>query len=114
MTVTAPRPSKLGLPDLTGRYSLAGALFTDSLGDGLFVAGADLPRRRFVRHHISNVTITVTSPTEAEGASYWMVIGEGGPESSGRYRDTYRRGPEDGWRFATRIVRADPWGTHSD
>jgi MFS family permease len=37
MTVTAPRPSKLGLPDLTGRYSLAGALFTDSLGDGLFV-----------------------------------------------------------------------------
>jgi len=37
MTVTAPRTSKLGLPDLTGRYSLAGALFTDSLGDGLFV-----------------------------------------------------------------------------
>jgi hypothetical protein len=81
---------------------------------GIVAAGADLPRRRFVRHHISNVTITVTSPTEAEGASYWMVIGEGGPESSGRYRDTYRRGPEDGWRFATRIVRADPWGTHSD
>src|SRR5580658_6434547 len=40
MTVTAPKSSKsskLGLPDLTGRYSLAGALFTDSLGDGLFV-----------------------------------------------------------------------------
>jgi MFS family permease len=37
MTVTAPRTSKLGLPNLTGRYSLAGALFTDSLGDGLFV-----------------------------------------------------------------------------
>jgi MFS family permease len=28
---------RLGLPDLRGRYSLAGALFTDSLGDGLFV-----------------------------------------------------------------------------
>ncbi len=28
---------RLGLPELTGRYSLAGALFTDSLGDGLFV-----------------------------------------------------------------------------
>jgi MFS family permease len=28
---------RLGLPELKGRYSLAGALFTDSLGDGLFV-----------------------------------------------------------------------------
>jgi MFS family permease len=40
MTVTeqAPRISqRLGLPDLNGRHSLAAALFTDSLGDGLFV-----------------------------------------------------------------------------
>jgi MFS family permease len=37
MTVTVHKSGKLGLPDLTGRYSLAGALFTDSLGDGLFV-----------------------------------------------------------------------------
>jgi MFS family permease len=28
---------RLGLPELKGRHSLAGALFTDSLGDGLFV-----------------------------------------------------------------------------
>jgi MFS family permease len=28
---------RLGLPELKNRYSLAGALFTDSLGDGLFV-----------------------------------------------------------------------------
>lgn len=28
---------RLGLPDLRGRYQLAAALFTDSLGDGLFV-----------------------------------------------------------------------------
>jgi MFS family permease len=37
----APAPSRirdrLGLPDLTGRHQLAGALFVDSLGDGLFV-----------------------------------------------------------------------------
>jgi MFS family permease len=37
----APAPSRirdrLGLPDLTGRYQLAGALFVDSLGDGLFL-----------------------------------------------------------------------------
>jgi MFS family permease len=37
----APAPprirDRLGLPDLTGRYQLAGALFVDSLGDGLFL-----------------------------------------------------------------------------
>jgi len=81
---------------------------------GIVAGNTDLPRRRFVRHHISNVTITVIGPAEAEGASYWMVIGEGGPESSGRYRDTYRREPDDQWRFATRFIRADPWGSHSD
>ena len=81
---------------------------------GVVAGGTDLPPRRFVRHHISNVTITVTSPTAAEGASYWMVIGERGPESSGRYRDTYQRDPDGQWRFATRTVRADPWGSHSD
>jgi SnoaL-like domain len=81
---------------------------------GIVTGSPDVPRRRFVRHHISNVTITVTLPTQAEGASYWMVIGEGGPESSGRYRDTYRRDPDGRWRFATRMIRADPWGSHSD
>jgi MFS family permease len=37
MVVSAIAREKLGLPELSGRYSLAGALFTDSLGDGLFV-----------------------------------------------------------------------------
>ncbi len=81
---------------------------------GIVTGGTNLPRRRFVRHHVSNVTITVTSSCDAEGASYWMVIGEGGPESSGRYRDTYRRGRDGRWQFATRMVRADRWGSHGD
>jgi MFS family permease len=37
MAVSEIAREKLGLPELSGRYSLAGALFTDSLGDGLFV-----------------------------------------------------------------------------
>ena len=36
MAVKALARDKLGLPELTGHSSLAGALFTDSLGDGLF------------------------------------------------------------------------------
>jgi ketosteroid isomerase-like protein len=80
---------------------------------GLVAGASDRPRRRFVRHHISNVTITVTGPTEGHGASYWLVIGDGGPDSSGRYRDTYRRDPDARWRFATRMIRADPWGANA-
>jgi MFS family permease len=37
MAVREVTRSRLGLPELGGRYQLAGALFTDSLGDGLFV-----------------------------------------------------------------------------
>jgi MFS family permease len=37
MAVRELARDKLGLPELSGRYSLAGALFADSLGDGLFV-----------------------------------------------------------------------------
>lgn len=37
MAVRELTRNRLGLPDLSGRHQLAGALFTDSLGDGLFV-----------------------------------------------------------------------------
>lgn len=37
LVATRTARERLGLPELTGRYPLAGALFTDSLGDGLFV-----------------------------------------------------------------------------
>ena len=37
MAVRELTRNRLGLPDLGGRHQLAGALFTDSLGDGLFV-----------------------------------------------------------------------------
>src|SRR5487761_488401 len=37
MAVKEATRDRLGLPDLTGRYQLAAALFTDSLGHGLFV-----------------------------------------------------------------------------
>lgn len=65
------------------------------------------PARTFIRHYTSNVTIDMTSPTEASGASYWTVLSDDGFESSGRYRDTYRRSPDGSWRFATRKIRRD-------
>jgi ketosteroid isomerase-like protein len=65
------------------------------------------PRRSFIRHFIANHSIDVTSPTTATGAAYWLVISDVGLESSGRYRDSYRRGDDGRWRFATRKIRAD-------
>jgi len=61
----------------------------------------------FVRHHISNVSITVQSRTEAIGSSYWLVTNDNGFSSSGRYRDTYRRQDGGPWLIATRYIRPD-------
>jgi len=61
----------------------------------------------FIRHHIANVTISLTGPDTATGAAYWTVFADRGFESSGRYRDTYHRGDDGRWRFSSRTVRRD-------
>ena len=87
--------------DYVGHERIAG--FFGGIADGT----APGPKRTFIRHYISNVTIDLTSPNEASGAAYWTVISDDGLESSGRYRDTYRRDPDGPWRFATRKIRRD-------
>lgn len=74
---------------------------------GIVSTRAGGPATTFVRHHIANVTITLTDADTASGASYWTVYGDRGFESSGRYRDTYRRGADDVWRFSSRTIRRD-------
>lgn len=74
---------------------------------GIVSTRADGPATTFVRHHIANVTITLTGADTASGASYWSVYGDRGFESSGRYRDTYHRGADDVWRFSSRTIRRD-------
>lgn len=64
-------------------------------------------RRTFVRHNIANVTIDLTDNDHAHGASYWVVYSDDGFESSGRYRDDYRRRPDGTWRFTRRKIRRD-------
>ena len=67
------------------------------------VASSDVP---MLRHYSTNVTITVSSPTEATAASAFLVLAETGLDHWGRYRD--RLVPADGgWRFAHRLVRTD-------
>ena len=87
--------------DYVGRERISG--FFGGIADGTSPG----PKRTFIRHYISNLTIDVASQTEAAGASYWTVISDNGFESSGRYRDSYHRDPDGPWRFATRKIRRD-------
>jgi len=61
---------------------------------------------RSMRHHVTSLRIEVSAPGEATSASYFLVVGEHGPDHWGRYRDRYAH--RDGrWLFARRQVRVD-------
>jgi SnoaL-like domain len=60
----------------------------------------------FIRHHVSNLTIDVHSPTEARGACYFLAVTEHGVDHWGRYRDSYAP-QDDRWLFTHRLVRTD-------
>ena len=61
-----------------------------------------------VRHHVSSLIVTHTSPTEAESSSYFLVLTGIGVDHWGRYRDRLVVDPVDGcWRFEERVVRVD-------
>jgi hypothetical protein len=64
------------------------------------------PSQPYIRHHVSNVRITVESPERATSASYFAVLTSQGLDHWGRYRDVLV--PVDGrWLFAHRQVRVD-------
>ena len=64
------------------------------------------PTARFTRHHVSSLRIDVSSPEDATGAAYFLVVTDRGVDHWGRYRDRYVR--RDGyWLFAERRVRVD-------
>src|SRR5579871_1715185 len=89
-----------GRPPLAGREAIAGML-----GD---VKGqlAGTGPAAFIRHHVSSVSISVTSPSHAQAWSYFFAITHRGPDHWGRYRDELVTGPE-GWRFQRRRVSVD-------
>lgn len=60
-----------------------------------------------IRHHVSNLQITVEGREAAVGVSYFFVVTERGPDHWGRYRDRYRACGDGVWRFAERRVRMD-------
>ena len=114
----------------TGRFDDLAALFVD---DGVletdeqqwrgraairvFLAGtgsalAEATTRPLIRHHVSNLRITVASPDEATGSAYFFVVTERGPDHWGRYRDVYACAG-DRWLFRHRRVRLDGYAPNS-
>jgi SnoaL-like domain len=86
---------------LQGRGSIQA--FLEGVGVDLTAASTTLP---MIRHHMSNLTINVESPTTARGACYFLAVTEHGVDHWGRYRDEFV--PEgERWLFAHRFVRTD-------
>jgi ketosteroid isomerase-like protein len=68
--------------------------------------------RPLVRHHVSNVLVTIGGPDAASAESYFLAVTERGPDHWGRYRDRLVR--RDGrWLFAQRRARADGYAPGS-
>ena len=82
--------------------------FLAGVGATLAEAGA----RPLIRHHVSNLRITVANSDEAAGSAYFFVVTERGPDHWGRYRDVYARAG-DRWLFRHRRVRLDGYAPSS-
>jgi hypothetical protein len=96
-----------GVLDIRGEEPLVGRdairAYLDGVGADLSAASTSAP---MIRHHVSNLTITVESPTAATGACYFLAVTEHGVDHWGRYRDQYVP-DRDRWLFAHRTVRTD-------
>lgn len=94
------------LPPVTGRTALRE--FFSGTNRNLVAATT----RPLIRHHVSNLRITVDGPDAASGTCYFFVVTERGPDHWGRYRDRYVR-TGDRWRFQRRTVRTDGFAADS-
>jgi hypothetical protein len=93
-----------GEPPLHGRDAIRA--FLEGVGSQLI----DATTVPMIRHHVSNLTIEVRSPTEARGACYFLAVTEHGVDHWGRYRDQYvpeDSSPDARWLFAHRLARTD-------
>jgi hypothetical protein len=86
---------------LEGRAAIVDYL--TGVGRDLVAAATAVPQ---LRHHVSSLSITMVSETEANAACYFLAVTEHGVDHWGRYRD--RLVPDgDEWLFAHRSVRTD-------
>jgi SnoaL-like domain len=95
-----------GVLEVRGEDPLRGRDAIQAYLEGVGVQLAGATTAPMIRHHVSNLTIDVESPTEARGACYFLAVTEHGVDHWGRYRDQYVSSG-DRWLFAHRYVRTD-------
>jgi len=95
-----------GVLAVHGEAPLVGAAairaFLGGVGDDLRAGGAP----RLIRHHTTNLQITVDSRSAARARCYFLVVSAAGLDHWGRYRDDLVPGGER-WLLARREVRTD-------
>ena len=99
-----------GVLEVRGEPALHGRAAIRAFLEGVSVQLSDASTVPIIRHHVSNLTISVVSPTEAQGACYFLAVTEHGVDHWGRYRDTYVAGAgadQGRWLFAHRLARTD-------
>jgi uncharacterized protein (TIGR02246 family) len=95
-----------GVLEVHGEEPLRGRAAIRAFLEGVGTQLNDATTVATIRHHVSNLTIDIVSPTEARGACYFLAITEHGVDHWGRYRDRYT--PDgDKWLFAHRLARTD-------
>jgi len=95
-----------GVLEVRGQASLHGREAIRAYLEGVGTELSDATTAPIIRHHVSNLTIDVVSPTGAHGACYFLAVTEHGVDHWGRYRDHYVL-EGDRWRFAHRLARTD-------
>ena len=95
-----------GVLEVRGQTPLRGRDAIQDFLEGVGVQLRDATTVPMIRHHVSNLTIDVESPSEARGACYFLAVTEHGVDHWGRYRDRYVS-EGDRWLFAHRLVRTD-------
>lgn len=90
----------------TGRERFDGrAAIVAGLGAGLGRRrGGGAPATTFVRHNLTTSRIELTSPTAAQGWSYFVVFSDAGPDHMGTYVDRFRC-EGDRWLIEHRRVK---------
>ena len=98
-----------GVLEVRGEAPLQGRAAIRAYIEGVGTQLRDATTVPTIRHHVSNLTINVISPTEARGASYFLAVTEHGVDHWGRYRDHYvpAANDVDHWLIAHRLARTD-------
>ena len=68
------------------------------------LAGENIHRASFVRHHLSTCKIDLTGPDSAAARTYWIAWSDVGPDHAGFYVDRFHKVGEE-WLIAHRRVR---------